>query len=78
MELHLAMVDKQPLRAAGTPIEPVEAIVHVKVHEAQCQQSALSLFNRQEMALILANPLMLRSLQKLPEQFVAEDLVSFC
>lgn len=78
MELHLAMVDKQPLRAAGTPIEAMEAIVHVKVHEARCQQSALALLNRQEMAMVLANPLMLRSLQKLPEQFVEEDLVSFC
>ncbi|MGL4713782.1 MAG: glucans biosynthesis glucosyltransferase MdoH, partial [Shewanella sp.] len=78
MELHLAMVDKQPLRAAGTPIEAMEAIVHVKVHEARCHQSALALLNRQEMAMVLANPLMLRSLQKLPEQFVEEDLVSFC
>ena len=78
MELHLAITDKQPHRLPGTIVEPMDAIARVKVQEAQCQQSIISLLTRQELAYVLGNSLLLRDLQKLPAEFVPEDLVSFC
>ena len=78
MDLHLAITDKQPHRLPGSEVEPLEAITRVKVQEAQCQQSIIGILTRQELAYVLGNSLLLRDLQKLPVQFVPEDLVSFC
>ena len=78
MALHLAVIDKKPHRLAGSAVESLEAITRVKVQEAQCQHNIASLFTRQELAYLLGNPLLLKQLQKLPEQSESEGLVSFC
>jgi membrane glycosyltransferase len=78
MDLHLAIIDKKPHRLPGSAVESLEAITRVKVQEAQCQHDIVKLFTRQELAYLLGNPLLLKQLQKLPEEFVIEGLVSFC
>jgi len=78
MDLHLAIIDKRPHRLPGSAVESLEAITRVKVQEAQCQHNIASLFTRQELAYLLGNPLLLKQLQKLPEQYVTEGIVSFC
>ncbi|QDE29568.1 glucans biosynthesis glucosyltransferase MdoH [Shewanella polaris] len=78
MALHLDIIDKRPHRLPGSAVESLEAITRVKVQEAQCQYSITDLFTRQELAYLLGNPLLLKQLQKLPEQYVTEGIVSFC
>ncbi|QSX35617.1 glucans biosynthesis glucosyltransferase MdoH [Shewanella sedimentimangrovi] len=78
MELHLAMMDKLPTHTPGGAVEPLDAIARVKVQEAVCRKSLLALLSKQELGYILGNPLLLKQMQNLPEQFVEDDLVSIC
>ncbi|QYJ77010.1 glucans biosynthesis glucosyltransferase MdoH [Shewanella sp. FJAT-52076] len=78
MALHMSIMDKLPTHVPGSPIEPLEAIARVKVHEAQCQTSLLALLSRQELGYVLGNPLLMKHMQQLPEAYADDDLVTIC
>lgn len=65
LALHLEMIDQRLAHVPGSPIDPLDALVIVKVNEAQSLDEVLQLLSNAEIGYLLGNAELLKKLSKI-------------